>query len=68
MSVTLTPYLETESPSIPTNSDAYIPVRVPDEPRHDGSMLVYLPDGTGFVVNSRHLLRLAPEPTRTADF
>jgi hypothetical protein len=42
------------------DSDAYIRirVRVPDGPRPDGSILVYLPDGTGLVVNSNQLLRL----------
>ena len=58
MSVTFIPYLESESPSIPANYDAYIPVRVPEGPRPDGYLNVYLPDGTGLVVNSRHLLRL----------
>ena len=33
-----------------SDSDAYIRVR--------GSILVYLPDGTGLVVNSNQLLRL----------
>jgi len=41
-----------------TDSDAYIRVRVPAAPRPDGSILVYLPDGTGLVVNSNQLLRL----------
>jgi hypothetical protein len=58
MSAMFTPYLDSESPSIPTSTDAYIPVRVTEAPRSDGSMLVYLPDGTAFVVNSRYLLRL----------
>ena len=61
MSATFTPYPESESPSIPTNADAYIPVRVTEAPRSDGSMLVYLRDGTALVVNSRHLLRLDPD-------
>jgi len=43
-------------------ADAYIPVRVVEPPRSDGSILVYLPDGTAFVVNSRQLLHLEPEP------
>jgi hypothetical protein len=46
--------------TFPTNSDAYIPVRVADAPRPDGSMIVYLPDGTALVVNSRHVLRVDP--------
>ena len=49
------------SSSVPTYSDAYIRVRVPNAPRPDGSTLVYLPNGTGFVVNSRHLLRISPD-------
>jgi hypothetical protein len=62
MSATFTPYIERESPSIPADFDAYLPVRVPEEPRSDGSVIVYLPDGTGFVVNSHHLLRLESGP------
>ena len=41
-----------------TDYDAFIRVRVPDGPGPDGSILVYLPDGTGLVVNSNQLLRL----------
>ena len=62
MSATFTPYIEGQSHSNPASFDAYIPVRVPGEPRSDGSVNVYLPDGTGFVVNSQHLLRLEPAP------
>jgi hypothetical protein len=40
------------------DSGAYIRVRVPGGPRPGGSILVYLPDGTGLVVNSNQLLRL----------
>jgi hypothetical protein len=41
----------------PEEVRAYIPVRVTvDATRPDGSVLVYLPDGTGLAVNSRHLL------------
>ena len=58
MSVTFIPYFQSESPSIPADSDAYIPVRVTEALRPDGSMLVYLPTGTAFVVNGQHLLRL----------
>jgi hypothetical protein len=44
-------------------SDAYIGVRVPNGPRPDGSILVYLADGTGLVVNSKQLLRFeTPSP------
>lgn len=55
------PYLDSGSSSMPTNSDAYIRVRVPNAPQPDGSTLVYLPNGTAFVVNSRHLLRISPD-------
>ena len=61
MSLTFTAYLEGESPSFPARVDAYIPVRVPEGPHSYGYVNVYLPDGTSFVVNGRHLLRLAPE-------
>lgn len=40
---------------IMSGDDAYIRVRVPGEPHPDGSILVYLPDGTGLVVNSSQL-------------
>ena len=58
MSAMFMPYVASES--IPTNADAYIPVRVTEAPQSGGSMLVYLPDGTALVISSRHLLRLAP--------
>ena len=48
-----------------TDSDAYIRVRVPDGPRPDGSILVYLPDGTGLVVNSNQLSAPRDWPQRT---
>jgi hypothetical protein len=56
MSTRFTPYRSGESPSNPTDSDGYIPVRIA-EPRSDGPMLVYLPGGTAFVVNSHHVVR-----------
>jgi hypothetical protein len=62
MSATFTPYLESGSP--PASGDAYIRVRVTDEPRGDGSLLVYLPDGTALVVNGQLLLHLDPAPNR----
>jgi hypothetical protein len=43
-----------------TQPDAYIPVTVTEEPRHDGRVLVYLPDGTGLVVNRRCLVMRRP--------
>jgi hypothetical protein len=60
MSATFTPFLETGSPA--TTGDAYIRVRVTDEPRRDGSLLVYLRDGTALVVNGHLLLHLDPGP------
>jgi hypothetical protein len=37
-------------------ADAYIPVRVTEEPHRDGRVLVYLPDGTGLLVHRRNLV------------
>jgi hypothetical protein len=51
-----------ESGSPPTIGDGYIRVRVTDEPHRDGSLLVYLPDGTALVVNGHLLLHLDPGP------
>jgi len=45
MSPTFTPYFEAQAHRDPTGSGAYIHVRVPDGPRPDGSILVYLPNG-----------------------
>ena len=42
----------------PSEAVAYIRVRVTDVPRPDGSVLVYLPDGTGLVVSAQQLLHL----------
>ena len=58
MAATFTPYLESGLP--PTKGDAYIRVRVTDGPDRDGSVLVYLPDGTALVVNGHLLLYLDP--------
>jgi hypothetical protein len=58
MSATFTPYCEAQAHRDPIGSDAYIRVRVPDGPCPDGSILVYLPNGTGLVVNSNQLLHL----------
>jgi hypothetical protein len=41
-------------------SYAYLRVRVPNDPRPDGSILVYLPSGTALVVNNDQLLHLDP--------
>jgi hypothetical protein len=39
-----------------TEADAYIPVHITEEPRTDGRVLVYLPDGTGLLVHRRNLV------------
>ena len=62
MSATFTPYFEAQAHRDPTGSGAYIRVRVPDGPRPDGSILVYLPNGTRLVVNSNQLLHLDEGP------
>jgi hypothetical protein len=56
MSATFTRYFEAQAHRDPTGSGAYIRVRVTGGPRPDGSILVYLPNGTGLVVNSNQLL------------
>jgi hypothetical protein len=43
---------------------AYLPVRITDEPRADGSVLVYLADGTALVVDEDQLLRVDPDGLR----
>jgi hypothetical protein len=63
MSATFTPYLEAQADRDPADSDAYLRVRVPDGPRPDRSILLYLPDGTGLVVNSNQLLHLDAGPS-----
>jgi hypothetical protein len=50
-----TPLELDDSRSISTNTNAYVPVRVTGGPRSDGSMLVYLTDGTALIVNSRYV-------------
>jgi hypothetical protein len=50
-----------------TVSDAYIRVRVPNEPGPDGPTLVYLPDGTALVVDANQLLHLDAGSTRGRD-
>jgi hypothetical protein len=63
MSATFSPYFDAQSHRDPADSSAYIRVRVPDGPRPDGYILVYLPNGTGLVVNSSQLLHLDAGPT-----
>jgi hypothetical protein len=65
MSAPFTPYVDSPSPSVPPNFDAYIPVRVTHAARPDGSMLVYLPNGTAVVVNSRYLLCLTRDASQS---
>ena len=60
MSATFTPYFEAKAHRDPTGSGAYIRVRVPDGPRPDGSILVYLPNGTGLVNSNQLLLDAGP--------
>ena len=62
MPATFTPYLENRLGHTVTDSDAYLRVRVPNGPRPDGSVVVYLSDGTALVVNGHQLLVLATRP------
>jgi hypothetical protein len=63
MSSAFTPFLKNRSDGAPADAVAYIRVRVPGEPRADGSMVVYLPDGTGLVVNVHQLLHFNADPS-----
>ena len=49
MFATFTPYFEAQAHRDPAGSSAYIRVRVPDEPRPDGSILVYFRMGQGLL-------------------
>jgi hypothetical protein len=62
MPATFTPYLERRYRQARSDAEAYIRVRVPDVPRSDGSMLVYLADGTALVVNGHLLLHVDTSP------
>jgi hypothetical protein len=58
MRATFLPYLERRQGQAAADSGAYIRVRVPDGPRPDGSVVVYLPDGTALVVDGHQLVQL----------
>jgi hypothetical protein len=58
MPATFTPFPKKVSVGAQHAIDAFLPVRVTGERRPDGSVLVYLPGGTGLVVNGDHLLYL----------
>jgi hypothetical protein len=62
MAATFIRYLEAGHPRTATDADAYIRVRVSDGPHPDGSMVVYLSDGTALVVDGGQLLRLDTRP------
>lgn len=67
MTATFTPYFDAPAHRDQADSGAYIHVRVPNGPRPDGYVLVYLPNGTGLVVNSNQLLHLDAGPNRPGD-
>ena len=58
MPAPFTPTLKVGPMTPRSTSDAYIRVRITDEPRPDGSVLVYFPNGTALVVNGHQLLHL----------
>jgi hypothetical protein len=62
-----TPFLERRLQDGPIDSEAYLRVRVTDEVRPDGSILVYLPDGTGLVVHGDLLQRRADTVTMSRE-
>jgi hypothetical protein len=62
MPATFTRYLDAGCPRTPSDGDAYIRVRVSDGPHPDGSMVVYLSDGTALVVDGHQLLHLDTRP------
>ena len=41
-----------------TDSDAYVHVRLTGQPQQNGSLTVYLPDGTAIIVRVRDLVHL----------
>ena len=46
---------------LPSRSDAYVRVRSSGQPERNGSLTVYLPDGTAIIVRRRDLVYLVPE-------
>ena len=56
----LVPYFESSSPPIEYGHDAFLPVRVTKQMEPNGSLTVYLPNGTALEVHGRDLLRIKP--------
>ena len=54
------PYFLDGPPHAPTESDAYVHVRLTGQPSQNGALTVYLPDGTAIIVRVRDLVRLVP--------
>ena len=67
MPAPFTPILKVGPMTPPTDSNVYIHVRITDEPRPDGYMLVYLPNGTALEVNANQLLHLTQARTVPID-
>ncbi len=57
----LRPYFNEDWPAPSNENVAYIPVRVTKEPRVNGSITVFLPDGTALDARAADLLRLDPD-------
>jgi hypothetical protein len=57
MSATSTPHIDDPPNLTGTESHACIRVRVTAPPRPDGSVVVYLPNGTAFIVDCRHVMQ-----------
>ena len=62
MSARFAPYFNGERHT-PSSADvAYVRVRVTKEPRSNGSITVFLPNGTALDLSGSDLLRLEPAP------
>jgi hypothetical protein len=57
------PYFSEDWPAPSNENVAYIPVRVTKEPRVNGSITVFLPDGTALDARAADLLRLDLDPS-----